>query len=276
MWWKRLAVIVGTFVVFLLAIVVAMGGWPDFDDRVIAAHDELTTLPPNKRLIVASGGRRSCLLLGEEVGYGPKMRDMMEYMRALSAEGTTLIITCFADVDDPPLYVTVTPGPKTHYLMTPDALARLIRTFDGPIHLYGHSYGGWLALRTALAIVDVNPPAALVTVDAISPKTCHLAAYLGFAWARVKGIDPRGPWYIDGCNTFPTDFPPETLRQLTARVPRWLNIYQTQLAVLHSSRTDAAHQNIEVYSPRSVWKLNSHDATIVHPRALAAFKALLR
>ncbi len=134
---------------------------------------------------------------------------------------------------------------------------------EASVYLIGHSYGGWLAIHTFLALEEIHrrEVAALFTIDPISPKACepdllkHI--FLGGFDVTVN-LGSGGfldPTLLGGCRRAPNEFPPD----LEDRTEHH-NFYQQNGGYIQSGPMPGAN-NLEVkrerhttvaYSPR-VW-----------------------
>lgn len=90
--------------------------------------------------------------------------------------------------------------------------------------LMGHSYGGWLAMKTALALGQGAAVAGLFTIDPISPVTCTFTR-------------------PEGCTAAPSDVTGAQRDLLAAQTGNWTNFYQTSTFYLHSSVINQADEN---------------------------------
>jgi len=121
-----------------------------------------------------------------------------------------------------------------------DQVLPFIRKFRAPEEvsrtiLVGHSYGGWLSMKTALGLVplaDTPPAMTLVTIDAISKVNCRVTA-------------PRG------CNKPPTDISEGEYLELSRRSEPWLNFFERRSRVVHGSAIPIASRNVEIAAGHS-------------------------
>jgi pimeloyl-ACP methyl ester carboxylesterase len=105
-----------------------------------------------------------------------------------------------------------------------------------PVYLHGHSYGAWVAARTASTLPASVAVRMLVTVDPISPWHCTPASYFRAAAAPVAA-----PWLLAGCQRAPTDLSADERRGIVARLPEggWRHYYQRNFLPLRSGPFDA-------------------------------------
>lgn len=105
------------------------------------------------------------------------------------------------------------------------ALVKKMQGDDGKLYIAGHSYGGWLALQTALKID--TPVAGLISIDPISRVNCSLA----------------NPF---GCMQFPSDVTAAQRTTIANKTDRWVNFWQNQTAWLHATATPQADANLQL------------------------------
>lgn len=166
-------------------------------------------------LIFAMGGRNSC---GQEknprsISMYPRVAQLV---KRLSTEFVvTTIITCYDRYGS--LFVQI--EDEKAQKSNPEGIASLSDTLEKErTLLVGHSYGGWLAMQTTLALKD---DVELVTIDAISPVECQLSL-------------PKS-WF--GCQRAPRDI---SSKKVGASTKRWQNFFQTSTLYLHSSEIPEA------------------------------------
>ena len=110
--------------------------------------------------------------------------------------------------------------------------------------LAGHSYGGWLAMKTASVLHEKI--ATLVTIDPISRKTCSI-------------------FTPGGCTQAPTDIVHTEREAIKANAGHWLNFWQKRTFYLHASVIPEADENVEeqaehtqIDSIPDVWEKLAH------------------
>lgn len=169
------------------------------------------------RLVVfAMGGRSSCGRDNDprSMSMYPRVEQFIDRLRESFFVQT--ITTCydrygglFAQIaEDKPQKTTPETVPSFSDGLTKDHVV-----------LVGHSYGGWLAMRTALAL---KSHVDLVTIDAISPVECQLTA----------------PTSWLGCQRAPKDI---SSQEVGATTRRWQHFFQTSTVYLHSSEIPEAN-----------------------------------
>lgn len=89
----------------------------------------------------------------------------------------------------------------------------------------GHSYGGWLAMKTVLS-QDQNYE-SIFTLDPISRETCTFSRPFG-------------------CTQAPADFTQNDRNLIAERTNLWANFYQTRTGYLHSGQIDQAEENLKL------------------------------
>lgn len=108
----------------------------------------------------------------------------------------------------------------------------LIESESRPVIIIGHSYGGWLAMKTVLALKPSVSLRGLVTIDPISRVHC-------------KYTQP------EGCMQAPQDFTRSEKQMIQKRTRYWGNFFQTMTPYLHASAIDEADENIQVNTSHS-------------------------
>jgi pimeloyl-ACP methyl ester carboxylesterase len=105
-------------------------------------------------------------------------------------------------------------------------LAQLkVREADSKVYMAGHSYGGWLAMKTALEL-DIRYD-GMFTIDPISRETCTFTRPFG-------------------CTSAPGDINTSMRELIRQRSGTWANYYQTRTGYLRSSAIAQAHENAEL------------------------------
>jgi pimeloyl-ACP methyl ester carboxylesterase len=126
-------------------------------------------------------------------------------------------------------------GMARSHTMRPEKLAAFLqKRFPRTTRItwVGHSWGGWLALKTTLALAALpagtRPTVALLgTIDPISGAECRPKRMAETLWEYIFGhLTPRPE-----CTRAPQD--------LAKWEGRWLNFYQTQARHLHSGPAGA-------------------------------------
>jgi pimeloyl-ACP methyl ester carboxylesterase len=143
------------------------------------------------------------------------------------------IVTCYSLQSQ--LYVANSDTPEDSEAIEERALPDYIRSFheahgDGRLLWIGHSYGGWLAMKTLLSLQDAAQPLprpALFTIDPISRRHSSPTRWLG-------------------CSSAPTDISESEYLQIGTSVEQWVNFFQRRTPVVRSSAVKGAQSNIEV------------------------------
>lgn len=105
--------------------------------------------------------------------------------------------------------------------------------------IYGHSWGGKLAIDTAMAMPKTFDIRQLTTLDPIDPNECTPTdALMG-----MMTIDPE-----PGCLRAPRDRY-NLFKKLTTKVKRWSNYYQEDAWGIHSGEIAGASENERRFYP---------------------------
>jgi pimeloyl-ACP methyl ester carboxylesterase len=143
------------------------------------------------------------------------------------------VVTCYSLSSQ--LYVANSDMPEDIEAIDESTLPDYIRSFqeahgDGRVLWIGHSYGGWLAMKTLLSFSDdarTLPRTTLFTIDPISRRTCSASRWLG-------------------CSSAPTDISESEYAQLGSKVDHWVNFFQRRTPVVRSSAVKGAQRNVEL------------------------------
>lgn len=123
-------------------------------------------------------------------------------------------------------------------------LAQRIEAEEGKqaaVHLLGHSYGGYLAMRLALALPESLKPRYLATVDPISLVGCPASSFVqSLAMSERSGSEA-----VAGCVSAPHDLRP-SYDNIAGSVDYWENFYQDNFGYLHSEDIPVAEANYRV------------------------------
>src|SRR5207302_638464 len=93
-----------------------------------------------------------------------------------------------------------------------------------PVNFIGHSYGGDLAVRTALSLDRGVKVENLVTIDPIDIDTC---THTDVTWERTGLLFGQLPKVIKGCTEAPVDVTREEQAELLHRTGnQWYHFYQ--------------------------------------------------
>lgn len=190
----------------------------------------------NHVFLAVFGGNSSCKVDDDGVR-GPRGMDMFVPFTELSDRLTTenhwnvsWLITCHNS--DASVKWVSSDAPTTMQSMTiaevaPKIQALVQENAPGHVFLAGHSYGGWLSLKTGLAVTQDVRIEGLFSIDPISRPNCTFS-------------NPAE------CTQFPSDVTPAQRLQLKDRTDVWTNFYQTQTSFLHSSPATEADENVRV------------------------------
>lgn len=91
----------------------------------------------------------------------------------------------------------------------------------------GHSYGGWLAMKAAMAATEERQFAGVYTIDPISRVHCTFSNPVG-------------------CTSAPRDFTNEHRAFIRDHSDHWANFYQTRTFYLHSAPMEEADENLKL------------------------------
>lgn len=196
--------------------------------------------------LVVFGGNSSCKPDADGL-VSPRGMDMFDPFRRLSDQLTndngwavTWLLTCH-NADAAVKWMS-SDAPARMQSMTIAQVAPKIQELvaanePGHVYLAGHSYGGWLALKTGIALAEDVRIEGLFSIDAISRPNCTFA-------------NPAE------CTQFPSDVTREHRRALAERTDTWVNYYETQTSFLHSSPAEEADDNVLV--PTSHTGIDTH------------------
>lgn len=146
-----------------------------------------------------------------------------------------ILVSCFTL--DSKLYITSTkPGAPVERLQDSDVTTYIAGWLNQAAEntrllLVGHSYGGWLALKTLPSLVAGLPAPPervdMVTIDPISKKNCKLSHPMG-------------------CSGAPSDITDDDYARISELTRRWVNFYQRWTPVVRSSAIAKAHANFRL------------------------------
>ena len=136
-------------------------------------------------------------------------------------------------------------------------------------YFMGHSYGGWLTMRTALKNRQSFKYAGLFTIDPISRMQCSSLTYL----ATIFNFDgkPSNVATYPGCDSAPMDFTADATDLLRRSTNSWTNIYQSDFKYLHSSPIANAGSNVEFQYPLDI---NPHTTIARDPKVWAKIRSI--
>jgi pimeloyl-ACP methyl ester carboxylesterase len=179
-----------------------------------------------KPLVVVLGGNGSCDVTDPSPYKMPmtaKFNALKTNVEKETSEPLDYVIACYSAAEDG-VYTASSLDEGTVRRVTPAQLAAdLNEKFPDnfPVAVLGYSYGGWLALETALHYDNSN--FSLATIDPISRRYC--------------------PTSQNGCMEFPRDYGQEDRETIREKTAHWNHYFQTKTAYLHSAPIDEADSN---------------------------------
>ncbi len=201
-----------------------------------------TNPPPQDRLLaIVMSGNKSCHRHHNNpyspisASMYPDFKKFKEKMEATENMTIDFVLTCY-DINGR-LYLATSENPDEVTDADEDGVLPYIEKFRASrmghrLLLIGHSYGGWLSLKTTLSLqseLESLPRLTLVTIDPISKITCS-------------------PFKPFGCSSSPTDITLPEYQTIGTSSNPWLNYYQRQTPIVRSSPIERATQNIEVHT----------------------------
>lgn len=199
---------------------------------------EIATARP---VVLFSGGFGSCAVMGStsEIKSSEEMDHFVDRMRGVTGEDPLEIRTCYALGSESTIYVTASELGIVDYGMTRDDFHNVVRDAArlagdrAPVYLWGQSHGGWTVMNLVYQVSELNYR-LLTTVDPISVAECGPVVFSG---GVLTGS-------AEGCRRAPADL--ESVYSLIAeKVSLWVNWYQLEFSLLHSSAIPQANQNIQ-------------------------------
>lgn len=193
-------------------------GKPSRPEKVL-----LVVMGGNTSCVPDSDGRRSPLLMDMHAPFAAlhksledSGRFLVDYLLTCHDSDATVHLTASDDKDR--IIDTDFAGAqeKIDDLFAASSAERLI--------LAGHSYGGWLAMKSAAVLKERLD--TLITIDPISRVKCTI-------------LTPAG------CVSSPSDIRGDELAAIRANSGRWANFWQKKTLYLHSSPISEADENVE-------------------------------
>jgi hypothetical protein len=187
-------------------------------------------------VLVVMGGNNSCdsNLSPRSMGLFDPFEKVLEKLNSQNGEEVPFLVSCYNSGASKLYYITSDSDGQVKEGLQPDLtddLSRLVETAANPgLMIAGHSYGGWLALQTAISLKDKAKLSALFSIDAISRVECTFASPMN-------------------CTSAPKDISRSQYAAIGASTTHWLNFYQTDTFYLHSSAIAGATHNIRVSAP---------------------------
>jgi hypothetical protein len=210
-----------------------------------------------KTVTVFSGGFGSCAIMGStrELKSSAKMDALVDSIARETGENPIEVRTCYA-VGSNPIYVSAPELDLIDVAMTQEQFHEVVRQAaqlagpSSPVYVWGQSHGGWTVMNLVAHVGDINYR-TLTTVDPISVVDCGPVVFSG---GVLTG-------YSEGCRQAPKDL--ETLYPIIAkRTKTWVNWYQVEFTLLHSSEIPHASKNVKRKYDADWWvPMGSHAMT---------------
>jgi len=212
-------------------LVVAFGVFAFAGCGAQEAASDLDSTDPATPLLVAMGGFTSCKtqLDGATgprgMGMFQPFSEVLGEISARTGKAPDYVISCFTSAQ-PVRWISSRAPDALRETPLADHLAAIkaLTTNDRPVFLIGHSHGGWLSLKTAIALVEERNIAGLFSLDPISRINCN-------------------PGRLAGCLEPPRDIPTADYEKVAAGTDLWRNFYQSQTFYLRSGPIDQADSN---------------------------------
>ncbi len=192
-----------------------------------ASNSSLSESDDSPVLMVVMGGHASC----KPNPYGMSVYGSFRYLLAQVQRryaSVQWILTCFDNNDS--MQMISSTQPNLSYSANAASVEAQVQSMSeamtgAKIFLIGHSYGGWLGMRLAANVGSRDQKiAGLFTLDPISLVYCSIATP---SW----------------CRSAPQDFSGYELQTMAASSDRWVNFFQTNTILLHSSAIGYADIN---------------------------------
>lgn len=257
---------------------------PHFDGKELYAKELLDPMTSRQQLpvLVLSGGRLTC---SADANGDPIYNDHMHTLQnwglslvniasELNHRTPIVVVTCFHRSSDT-LLLRTSLEPDRTIAGPPSELANYIRKIRASepsgirLFMYGHSYGGHLALKTVADFGKDLRPEVLMTADPISANDCYLPDNWQKSVYHLRNLSLFSLINLSGCRRFPADLNEAELSQISSS-KHWIQTWQEQMLVLHSAGSPKAHVNFPVKF--GLMTLNAHDDHAVDRRILDLFK----
>lgn len=209
-------------------------------------------------LLVFSGGFGSCAIAGStsEIKSGEEMDQLADRLQNETGEAPVQVRACYALGSEYTIYVSASELDVWDQAMTREEFYKVVRSAavlageKAPVYVWGQSHGGWTAMSLVANVDNLNYR-MLTTVDPISVAECGPVVFSG---GVLSGS-------AEGCQRAPKDL--EVAYPVIARrVHHWVNWYQLEFSLLHSSPIAAAHENVERTFDADWWvPMGAHSLT---------------
>ncbi len=204
--------------------------------RSSEGDDDVASLEKSEKVLalLVLGGYTSCD--DPETPLDQAMTEIGGFLKANvkpeSGETKLLFLSCYG-TDPNKIHFSWDHQPKHGAAPSVEEMAKFINTslkghHSVRIGLVGHSYGGWTAMKLAPLLDPQFKLHVMVTLDPISKVECTPQ---GFIDVLFSGIPQPG------CVRAPRDISQPNLDKIKPAKP-WVNYYQTNYNLLHSSPID--------------------------------------
>lgn len=245
-------------------------GLPAIDpltSSVSSIDPSIATLSGLEGLIVAMGGWNSCVSddnstadspIGNFAKAGAQPQAQITWQRTV-----TLFTTCFNSGADKFIFQR-SDKLEAPLFLSFEELAAIVEEFHSShqttIHVMGHSYGGFYAMKLVAALDGKVPVQQLLTFDPISPIGC---TPIKFALSAAS-LKPE-----EACTEFPKEIGIQDRLSIQQQLKLWDHFYvRDALGLLHSSAIETAvnhfvnlpidkvlNAHMHIFSEPSVWTL---------------------
>lgn len=204
--------------------------------------------------VVIMGGFSSCIPGSFAGGLFRRAYAMLK-VKAEAGEYFRYFVSCFMQTSGSVFYYTSSDADRVHRIAATN-VSRIIAggAADTPIYFIGHSWGGWLALKSVLGLSHALSVSGLATIDPISPSYCN-APVMVKAYLRSMFSFRPDP----GCTQAPQDIDRSHLAAIAVRTQWWYHFYQDNSGFLHSSPMRNAENHYIEYTYLKPWQVfNGH------------------